>query len=206
MSTIRKISWLVGITGLVLAMASGTGFADTIIASIFFDECTDTTQTVCTSYTDDAPTVTITGLNGAFGIGDPTVARSPEGATVSGSLLGYLPIPTGTRSAVLFEGVGSTVISDIVTLTASAQVCNTDCFQNITVTFTSDVDGTALSCLGCPGVAEDGTRQNLSGAALLNSSAALLIGVRSDPVEAVLDVPFQPCPVLDLVGLGLVGG
>ena len=39
MSSIRKISWLVGITGLVLAMASGTGFAATFTpASIFFDD------------------------------------------------------------------------------------------------------------------------------------------------------------------------
>jgi len=111
-------------------------------------------------------------------------------------------LPTGTRSVVLFEGVGSSVISDIVTLTAEMQLCGGDgsCIQDITVTFNSNVDGTPLSCPGCPGIAEDGTMQDLSGSSLFNSSNTLIISVRSDPPEAVP----EPSTLL-LLGSGLAG-
>src|SRR5207245_125356 len=96
MSSVRKIGIVVGITGLVLAMASGTGFA--VTASISFDECTVSTKP-CPSYTDGQPTVTTAGLTGTGGIGSPTISYQVggEGASVIGSLLNYGAIPTGTR-------------------------------------------------------------------------------------------------------------
>ena len=76
MSSVRKIGIVVGITGLVLAMASGTGFA--VTASISFDECTVSTKP-CPSYTDGQPTVTTAGLTGTGGIGSPTISYQVGG-------------------------------------------------------------------------------------------------------------------------------
>src|SRR2546422_2472068 len=162
MSSIRKISWLVGITGLVLAMASGTasgnGFVpDTIVI-----------------YENDngiGPEITFicpqNPCQFAYDTGSPQ--GTTESVTINGTLTTVGPttqITMGTYTVLLTEGPPglTTPISDIVTLTAGPTSTNLGFEQHITITFTSDSEiglPSNLTCATTICLAETGTVQDM---------------------------------------------
>src|SRR3989442_15900574 len=111
MSNIRKIGVLVGITGLVLAMASGTGFALTVN----FDECPGG---VCT---DGAPTITLSNGGNVVILQTDAALPEPTASVVKATLSGTSAdvIPVGQYFVTLMERPG--VASDVITLTAGIQ-------------------------------------------------------------------------------------
>jgi hypothetical protein len=202
-----RIGRYMGITGLLVAMASETSFA-TLASTI-----------TITDLTDGLPVVTITGT--AFV--SPVILSSPEQTIVTGILTDGLPpfnlITSGTRSVVLTEPVGdfNPPISDIITLTAGpilsiapppGEIFPTFT-QTIRLTFISDSTGPLTAPPGAVTLLETGTLQDLTPATLLNSVSTVTNfpgGGFSILVQSDLATPEVPEPATWLLfGSGLVG-